>query len=200
MTSPRLTAEPRGWVLEAVERHEASLVVYAARLLGDPDGARDVVQETFLRLCRQDRDRVEPHLAEWLFTVCRNRSLDILRRRGRMTSLADDHAETVATDDPAPPDSLERDEDTALVHQMLGALPASQQEVIRLRFQNGFSYNEISRITGHSVTNVGYLLHAAMKTLRSRVTALHARASHPSPFSADGNHSPSLSPRPQAQF
>jgi len=44
-----------------------------------------------------------------------------------------------------------------------------QREVIRLKFQNGFSYQEISRISGHSVSNVGYLIHAGIKTLRGRL-------------------------------
>jgi DNA-directed RNA polymerase specialized sigma24 family protein len=48
-------------------------------------------------------------------------------------------------------------------------LPPSQREVIRLKFQNGFSYKEISRISGHSVSNVGYLIHAGIKALRGEL-------------------------------
>jgi RNA polymerase sigma-70 factor (ECF subfamily) len=55
------------------------------------------------------------------------------------------------------------------VLDLLETLPASQREVIRLKFQNGFSYQEISRISGHSVTNVGYLLHVGLKSLRHRL-------------------------------
>jgi RNA polymerase sigma-70 factor (ECF subfamily) len=51
----------------------------------------------------------------------------------------------------------------------MALLPDSQQEVIRLRFQEGFSYKEISRITGFSVGNVGYLLHVGLKSLRGRL-------------------------------
>ena len=68
-------------------------------------------------------------------------------------------------------DALERREEAARVLDLLGTLPQSQQEVIRLKFQNGFSYREISRISGHSVTNVGYLLHAGLKTIRTRLAA-----------------------------
>jgi RNA polymerase sigma-70 factor (ECF subfamily) len=52
---------------------------------------------------------------------------------------------------------------------MLETLPPNQREVIRLKFQNGFSYREISRISGHSVSNVGFLIHTGMKTLRQRL-------------------------------
>ena len=52
---------------------------------------------------------------------------------------------------------------------LLDALPPNQREVIRLKFQNGFSYQEISRISGHSVGNVGYLIHVGLKTLRGQL-------------------------------
>src|SRR4051794_22454592 len=87
------------WVREAVGRFEAPLTLYAARLLGDAESARDVVQETFLRLCAQDRAPIESRLAEWLFTVCRNRALDVLRKERRMTRLSDEQVHRHASPD-----------------------------------------------------------------------------------------------------
>jgi RNA polymerase sigma-70 factor (ECF subfamily) len=152
-----------------VERYERPLTLYAARLLGDADAARDVVQETFLRLCSQDRSGIEPRLAEWLFTVCRNRALDVLRKESRMTRLSDEQVHRCLSPDPGPPDVAQRRELARRVLGLLDNLPPNQKEVIRLKFQNGFSYQEISRISGHSVSNVGFLIHAGMKTLRSRM-------------------------------
>ena len=49
------------WIREAVARFEGPLAIYATRLLGDAESARDVVQDTFLRLCSQERnDRRTP--------------------------------------------------------------------------------------------------------------------------------------------
>ncbi|MCA1685088.1 MAG: sigma-70 family RNA polymerase sigma factor [Planctomycetia bacterium] len=154
------------WVRRAVERYEGPLTLYAARLLGDADAARDVVQETFLRLCSQDRAAIDPRLAEWLFTVCRNRALDVLRKESRMTRLSEEHVQRCLSTAPGPADVAERRELSARVMDLLESLPTNQREVIRLKFQNGFSYQEISRISGHSVSNVGFLIHAGMKTLR----------------------------------
>ena len=67
---------------------------------------------------------------------------------------------------PAPLEAAERRELGERVLELLETLPVNQREVIRLKFQNGFSYQEISRISGHSVSNVGYLIHAGIKTLR----------------------------------
>ena len=47
-------------------------------------------------------------------------------------------------------------------------LKETYQEVIILKFQEGRSYKEIAEITGHSVSNVGVLIHEGMKILRAK--------------------------------
>jgi RNA polymerase sigma factor (sigma-70 family) len=158
--------ERESWVREAVACFQGPLTLYAARLLRDADGARDVVQETFLKLCASDQASIDGHLAEWLFTVCRNRALDVLRKEHRMTQLRDEQVLRCLSPDPGPLDLAERRELSTRALELLESLPANQREVIRLKFQNGFSYQEISRISGHTVTNVGYLIHAGIKALR----------------------------------
>jgi RNA polymerase sigma-70 factor (ECF subfamily) len=168
----KLSTEDGPWVRGAVAQFEGPLTLYAARLLGDAEVARDVVQETFLRLCVQDRAVIESRLAEWLFTVCRNRALDVLRKESRMTQLSDEQVHHCLSPNPSPPEVAANREAAARVLELLERLPASQCEVIRLRFQNGFSYREISRISGQSVSNVGYLIHVGLKTLRGQLQLL----------------------------
>ena len=127
------------------------------------------MQDTFLRLCSRQREEIGGRLAEWLFTVCRNRALDVLRKEGRMTRLGDEQVHTCRSPDPDPADAAELRDSAARVLAGLDALPDSQRDVIRLKFQNGFSYREISRISGHSVSNVGFLIHTGLKTLRKRL-------------------------------
>ena len=157
------------WVREAVNRFDGPLTLYATRLIGDAETARDVVQDTFLRLCSQERAAVDGHLAEWLFTVCRNRALDVLRKEHRMTQLSDEQVNRCLSPAPSPHESAERQDLSSRVLTLLEVLPPNQREVLRLKFQNGFSYQEISRISGHSVSNVGYLIHAGIKTLRGHL-------------------------------
>lgn len=157
------------WVLAAVSRYEGPLILYAGRILGDPERARDVVQDTFLKLCGQAPTQLDGRLAEWLFTVCRNRALDVLRKEGRMSRLADDQVAAQASHEPDPATALERHDAAARALSVLEGLPPNQREVLRLKFQNGFSYREISQISGHSVSNVGFLIHTGLKTLRQRL-------------------------------
>jgi RNA polymerase sigma-70 factor (ECF subfamily) len=165
------------WVRDALRQHEGPLTRYAASLTGDLDRARDVVQDTFLRLCSARRSKVEDHLAEWLYTVCRNRALDVRRKEGRMTPLTDTLMETRQTDDPPPSKTAEKQEAAGRVLELLKKLPENQREVVRLKFQNDLSYQEISRVTRLSVSNVGFLIHTALKTIRREMVQLEGRAS-----------------------
>ena len=167
-----VSPDASSFVQEAVARHQAPLLRYATRLLGgDADRARDVVQDSFVRLMSQPPALVDGHVAEWLFTVCRNRAHDVQRKEGRMSRFADGQVERLTTADPRPGAALERSEQHEAMLRLIGRLPHNQQEVIRLKFQNGFSYQEISRITSLSVTNVGFILHTAIKALRQEMTA-----------------------------
>lgn len=156
------------WVREAQQAHGAALQRYAASILGDEDTARDVVQDTFVRLCDADPADLDGRLAPWLFTVCRNRALDLHRKLHRMKPLADEHLAHEPSPEPSPAAAAEQEDTLSLVRRLLAALPPNQQEVVRLKFQAGLSYAEISRVTDLSVSNVGFLLHTALKTLRAR--------------------------------
>ena len=160
------------WMQSVLRQHEGPLLRYAARVTGDLERARDVVQDTFLRLCREHPERLNSHLTEWLFTVCRNRALDVVRKESRTRPLTEMDLSSRSSADPAPDLAAERRETASDVLHALDTLPANQQEVIRLKFQNDLSYREISRITRLSVSNVGFLIHTGIKTLRQRVRSL----------------------------
>ena len=159
-------------VRRAVEQFERPLLAYALRIVGDVDRARDVVQETFARLCKQPAGSadVNGHLPQWLYTVCRNAALDARRKEKRaMPMLESAVAESVASAQPTPDESAETNDATSHVLRLLSRLSDDQQEAIRLKFQHGMSYRQISQITGHSESNVGFLIHSGIKTLRSLV-------------------------------
>ncbi len=129
--------------------------------------ARDVVQDTFVKLHRELETAEPENLKAWLFTVCRNRSLDILRKTKRVVVTDTEILEASSDEAVASPDSVVERQDThERALQLLENLPKNQQEVIRLKFQADLSYKEISEITKLSVGNVGYLLHHGLKRLR----------------------------------
>lgn len=163
------------WIRSLLDRFEGPLVRYASRLLGDIDRARDVVQDTFLKLCSEDPSKIGDHAGPWLFTVCRNRALDVFRKEKRMNPLDEEHIAVLESDQMNPAEAFEQQETTSHVLLVLNRLPRRQQEAIRLKFQEGLSYKEISQITGDSVTNVGFLIHTGMKTIRERLAQAPAK-------------------------
>ena len=153
------------FIKRALEQYESPLVHYALRLTGNLERARDVVQDTFLKLCRQPYVHFDGNLAQWLFTVCRNGAFDLQRKERRMISAAE-LSEQPSTTYQSPEATVITRDSAENVFRMLDQLPDNQQEVVRLKFQNDMTYQEIADVTGLSVTNVGFLLHTAIKRLR----------------------------------
>lgn len=154
------------FVREALDQYESPLIGYAVTFLHDVDRARDVVQDTFIRLYQQDVEKVRGGLKTWLFTVCRNRSLDIIRKEKRIIALKEDVLARVPTPKRSPAERIDLEERVAQVRDGLNRLSENQREVILLKFEQGLSYQEIVKVTGLSEGNVGFLLHNGLKRLR----------------------------------
>ena len=71
--------------------------------------------------------------------------------------------------DPRPGALLEHKEAMNEVLRVLETLPKNQREVIYLKFQCDLSYKEISEITKLSVSNVGFLIHSAVRAIRKQM-------------------------------
>ncbi|MCD4826069.1 MAG: sigma-70 family RNA polymerase sigma factor [Phycisphaerae bacterium] len=152
-------------VQAAMGAHEAPLVRYATRMVSRAETARDIVQDTFLKMIEAETAPTDGKLPAWLFTVCRNKALDVLRKEKRM-NLLNDNEQAIAATDPNPAEAVELGETSCRVLDALAQLPPNQREVLRLKYQNEFSYRQIAEITGHSVSNVGFLIHTGMTKLR----------------------------------
>jgi len=157
-------------IQDAITLHEGSLVRYAQHFVGDLETARDIVQDTFLKLCKQEPSNVSPHLAKWLFTVTRNRAIDVCRKENRMKLAQPEALAEQPARAPAPEQALEKQEMADSLLFQIRRLPDNQQEVLRLKFNGGLTYAEIADVTGLSKTNVGFILHTAISKLRQRVT------------------------------
>ena len=89
---------------EILQRFEIPLLQYATRITGDRERARDVVQETFIKFQRNGSLDREDKAATWLFTVCRNRALNVCRKERRMMYL---HEDTLESQERSPANALQ---------------------------------------------------------------------------------------------
>ncbi len=159
----------QAWLTQVFRENELAMMGYATHLLGDRDRASDVVHDTFVRLCKQPRRQVEDRVRQWLFRVCRNRALDILKKESRMKTLDDANASRQISRDSDPVSIAVMTERYENAQGLLATLPPRQQEVIRLKIHGDLSYREISELTGLSVGNVGYLLSTGLKMIRNQL-------------------------------
>jgi RNA polymerase sigma factor (sigma-70 family) len=172
--APNEVSEPPGreTIEELFAALESPLLSYAQRLVGGFAAAEDVVQDAFMKLHAQFDEVREPR--RWLYRTVHNQALNLRRKTSRIVPLiapatgeSDSTAATPDTTDPQPlPDEeIARWEGIGLVRLSLETLDERSREIVRLKFEEGLSYREISARTGLKVGHVGYLLHHALKGL-----------------------------------
>ncbi|MBK8092598.1 MAG: sigma-70 family RNA polymerase sigma factor [Verrucomicrobiaceae bacterium] len=167
-------------VRRALDQYETQLIAYAAGILGgDIDRGRDVVQDSLLRLYLTEPAKVRDNLKSWLYTVCRNRALDILRKEQRIDLGEDAILEAEPSHEPDPRQSAIQREQCEGVWHCVDQLRPNQREIIRLKFLHDCSYQEIADITGLTTGNVGFIMHHAIKKLRE-ILSQDLSETHPS--------------------
>jgi len=156
------------WIANAIDKYESMLLKYAYSMIGRYERAQDIVQDTFLKLCKADRKKIEYPKA-WLFKVCRNRALEVLRKEQKMQPLTDEFIDKKPAEIQSPYEKIERSDSFSRAVTLIEDLPEKQKEVVYLKFQSNLSYREISEVADISISNVGVILHTAMKTLRTQM-------------------------------
>lgn len=171
--SPRVINPAALLLRSAMSDFEIPLTKYAVSILGDLEQARDVVQDTFLKLYKQDPEKVRQKVKSWLFTVCRNHCYDLIKRNRRTSNLEEDEISYIASSEDNPFQVIsfleareEIDEKIKILYSLIEELPSRQREVMRLKFQANLSYKEIAETIGISTSNVGFVMHSALKNLR----------------------------------
>jgi RNA polymerase sigma-70 factor (ECF subfamily) len=163
-----MDSDKHQWIQAAVERYERPLCRYAYRITGSIESARDAVQDTFLKLCHTDLPQDEDRTAAWLFRVCRNHCIDMIRKDNPMQPLHEKQAAVLPAKGRNPAEETHLRDCVSELLRKLAQLPANQAEVIRLKFQHHMSYREIAEVTALSQSNVGFLIHTGLKTLRQQ--------------------------------
>ncbi len=161
---------------DTLQRYERPLIRYAYSLVGQLDDARDIVQDVFLKFS-QAMGSVDPEkLAPWLFTVCKNRSTDHLRKNRRLVYMETETLDLETAPNAEPSEGMEQAEAAVELRRLMLALPEKQREAIRMKFIAGLSYKQISEAMKTSVGNVGYLIHHGVNTMREEWLALEGSA------------------------
>jgi RNA polymerase sigma-70 factor (ECF subfamily) len=159
---------------EMMRRKTRPLIQVAARILGDEEEARDVVQVTFVRLW-ENRDRYDPRFSPntWIYRITTNLAIDLLRsRRSKERSdepfrhhlrrVEDGRSLRTLAD-------LQLREVGRIFRELAGKLSEKQRLVFLLKEVEGLSSKEVAEIAGCRESTVRNHLFNARRTLRREI-------------------------------
>ena len=151
-----------------VDAFEGALLRYATRLTNSASSAEDVVQNAFVKFIRTWKGPYEAtqEVSAWLYRVVHNEAVDFVRNEARRQRLHAEHGMECVAQDTPPPDPGDSALDAA---RALDGLSDRERELVVLKVYEEKSYKEIAEITGLTVSNVGVILHGAMKKLAARL-------------------------------
>ncbi len=156
--------------MELVLPYKDKLFRFAFRILGDRFEAEDVVQEVLIKIWKKkDQFLGITNKEAWCMTLTRNLAIDKTRARKKVkTSDIDGYFHI--KDKTMTPDRATESSDTMIqIRKVINELPVKQRDVLHLRDVEGFTYQEISDITGLKVDQVKVYLHRARKILREKL-------------------------------
>jgi len=154
------------------ERYGGLVYSLAMRIVGDPELAREVLQDTFLRSWdgRATYDPQRGRVAWWLMGIARNGAVDLLRSRTHQARLRE--RERLSVDLPAgEKDSAEVFGLRRDVMHALQALPTAQRAAIELAYYSGMTQTEIARLLDEPLGTVKSRLREALDRLRGLLTS-----------------------------
>jgi RNA polymerase sigma factor (sigma-70 family) len=145
----------------------------------DPD---DVAQEVLLKLTRNhcralvewrgmddEAANSEANLAAYLHRICENTARDLRRARGRNRAEPLDENEFWAGPDSDPLALLEGQVLTEALAEAYFGLSAPDQQILALRFNHGYSLQQLAEQLGITPNNAGQRAHRAEKRLHARL-------------------------------
>lgn len=154
---------------ELLRRHQDAVYGFACRMLGDPQEAEDVAQETFLRLYRASgRYRQDAALRTYLLRIAKNICIDHFRKK--RPELVDELPDSPTQETPL--DLLESAITVDRLEKAIDRLPVNQRTALLLRHTEQLSYSRIAEVMDLSIGAVESLLVRARRTLKSGLAAL----------------------------
>lgn len=147
--------------------HYSRAYYYAASIVHDDEAARDIVADSFEYLFTHCAHQEATDAVNYLFVIIRNKSYDLFRRQ----QVHQRYAEFVAQDGERATsfDAKEHEEKVERVMAMIDDLSPRTQEILRLHYLEGRTYDQVAQRLGISASAVKKHIMQALKTFRERI-------------------------------
>lgn len=143
----------------SVDNYSDGIYRFILKNIGDEEKAKDIVQDTYLKLWQKIDEVNGEKVKSYLFTTAYHTMIDYIRRDSRITGIeqADfSHHKTYETYSDA----------REIIDLAVSKLPEIQRTVVLLRDYEGYSYNDIAEVTGLSETQVKVYIYRARVALK----------------------------------
>ena len=155
-----------------ITRYEQKLFFYVMRFVNNPDEARDLVQNVFIKSLKHiDSFDLEKKFSSWIYRIAHNETMNWFTRNSHRKCVSIDDVNLTKNDvETATATSTALDEWFQMelhdeLQDAVSQLPDNYAQVIRLRYFDDQSYIEISKIIKKPTSSVGTLLRRAKKRL-----------------------------------
>ena len=157
------------------KEYYTALCFFANNILHNEDEAKDIVQDSFVKLWNTRNANYQSETVKsFLYTIVRNRCLNVLKRRKVMMKAEQELKESGAFSDHDQFDEITHAE---IVRQVFGAidvLPTQMQKVFRLYYMEGKNYKEIASTLHTSSETVRKQKSIALKIIRQKLLSLQS--------------------------
>ena len=132
--------------------------------------AEEIIQET-MTIIWTKADYYDPKVASpstWIYTIARNKKIDILRK-SRKAILEDIETAVLPAVEPKTEENIEHDQKFDLIAQQLDSLPKDQLDLLKMNFFEEKSHGEISELTGIPLGTVKSRIRLALEKIRGKL-------------------------------
>lgn len=157
---------------ELLGRYQRKLFVYLYHLVGNKEEVEDLLQNVFSKTYKNiSHFDIERKFSSWIYRIAHNEAVNFLKRKSKRYTVSwedittsKDKLETATNEEP-PEEKWLHQEITKEIDEALAKLPRKYQQVLKLRYFQEYSYEDISKILDKPVNTVGTLINRAKKKL-----------------------------------
>lgn len=158
----RLRSDDSEAFAELYRRLNQSIVRYIQRFVDSTPQSYDILQDVYLKLWEQ-RQKIRPdtNIKALLYTMARNRSLNVIRKESRQTTLESTELDGLSSQGQMPDARFEAEVLKENVDEWLSRLPKRRAEAFMLSRFHDLKYKDVAAIMGLSERTVQtHVLHA----------------------------------------
>jgi len=152
---------------KCVDFYSDNVYRFILKNIKDSDEAKDIVQDSFEKLWIRSSEVSYEKVKSYLFTVAYHTMIDNIRKSKRITSV--DNIESISNTYIDDYNNI-----SEVLNELIKKLPDIQRSVILLRDYEGYSYEEISEITGLSETQVKVYIYRGRLALKKSIGSIEA--------------------------